>query len=46
VAGTLASAAVANAPTGPFIVLSCGGLLAASLAIAPRVRGARTGATA
>jgi manganese/zinc/iron transport system permease protein len=46
VAGTLASAAVADAPTGPFIVLSCGGLLAASLAIAPRVRGARTGAAA
>ena len=46
VAGTLASAAVANAPTGPFIVLSCGGLLAASLVIAPRVRGARSGATA
>ena len=46
VAGTLASAAVADAPTGPFIVLSCGGLLAASLVIAPRVRGARSGATA
>jgi manganese/zinc/iron transport system permease protein len=46
VAGTIASAAISDAPTGPFIVLACGGLLAASLAIAPRVRGARTEATA
>ena len=46
VAGTAASAAINDAPTGPFVVLACGALLAASLAVAPRVRGTRTEAAA
>lgn len=43
VAGTLASAAIDDAPTGPFIVLACGAILAASLVSAPGSRGARVG---
>jgi len=46
VAGTVASAAIDDAPTGPFVVLACGALLATSLAIAPRVRVTAAGAAA
>lgn len=46
VAGTIASAAIEDAPTGPFVVLACAAILAASLVAAPRARGAGTGATA
>ena len=46
VAGTAASAALEDAPTGPMIVLACAALLAASLALAPLRRRRHAGATA